>query len=467
MKINHAILFTNIYNFCNRGEILQLEALTKHLRGSELSVLSIYSFIDQRVCENLGVKVVGTLKPRHSLHLGIWALYTALRALLWRLTHLNIFLGKELKEILHSDVIVDQGGDTFSDDSGIIYTVAHSYSLLLAWILGKPYIICSQTVGPFKNPITRLLSKLLLRGALAIIAREPLTYKYLTQELRLENVYLAPDLAFLSKTTSPSERPNDGFTVGLNVSPLISNWMFPNAEGLREKQRLFIKLMSEVVAEIWERYGCQVLLIPHVTGPTIGKRVRDDRVVMKMVFEELKEKRETRLILSEDLSVIKDAISRCDIFIGSRMHSVISAINAEVPTIPLAYSLKTLGLAEMLDLSDYVVDVRDKDDIEELKSEILSRVEEILNNYDQVAEVFSKASKKAGNGAMLNLKVIENAKLLSLFRKRKCRGCGTCTIACPHNAINMVLTRSGVYRPRIDFERCTGCEVCIKACPMS
>lgn len=464
--INHNILFTNIYNFFNKGEMLQLEALTKHLMA-RFSVLSIYSFIDQGVCERLGVKVVGTLKPRRLFHLGIWALSTIFRALLWRLTHLNMFLGKELREILRSDVVVDLGGDTFSDDRGIIYTVAHSYSLLLAWILGKSYIVCSQTIGPFKNSITRFLSRLLLRGALAITAREPLTYNYLTRELGLENVYLAPDVAFISSTANnPSKCLTNGFTVGLNVSPLISNKMFLNVGGLREKQKLFVKLMSEVVAYISEEHGCHVLLIPHVTGPQgVGKELRDDRVVARMVFEELKGSWDTELILSDDSSVIKDAISRCDIFIGSRMHSVIYAIGTEVPVIPLAYSRKTLGLAGMLGLSDYVVDVRNKGYMK-LKSEIISKFEGILSDYDRAVRVFRKASQKARKDAKLHLRVIENLKLLSLFRKKQCRGCGTCAIACPHGAISMVLAHSGVYKPRIDFEKCTACEVCIKVCPV-
>ena len=237
------VLFTNIYNFYNKGEVMQLEALTKHLRMSEFSLLSIYSFIDPTVCESLGVKVVGTLKPRHPLHLGALAVYIVLSALLWRPIHVNMFLNEELNEVLHSDVIVDLGGDTFSDNTGIIYAIAHSYSLFLAWILGKQYIVCSQTIDPFKNPITQYIARYVLHGALAVTAREPLTYNYLANGLGLENVYLAPDLAFLSSTTAnnPSKCLSNFFTVGLNVSPLISNWMFPNVEGIREKQRIFVK----------------------------------------------------------------------------------------------------------------------------------------------------------------------------------------------------------------------------------
>jgi colanic acid/amylovoran biosynthesis protein len=461
------LLFTNIFNFSNRGEVLQLEALIRHLKA-EFSVLSIYSYIDQKMCEVFGVRVVGTYRPRRLLHLAIWALYTTFRALLWRLTHISSFLNEELREILRSDIIVDLGGDTFSDEPSILYAVAHSYSLILAKLLTKPYIVLSQSIGPFKTPLTRLLAKIILRGALVITVREPLSYSYLTVKLRLENVYLTHDVAFLSpiKTNDISKRLAGGFVVGLNVSPLVSSYAFPSIKDSGEKQKLFAKLMSEVVDYISERYGYRILLIPHVTGP-VGKKLRDDRVIARMVFGNICNARNIELILFDDPFSIGDAISSCNIFIASRMHAAISAISAGIPSLLLAYSSKTLGLANALGLHDYAIDVRERE-YEELKNEIISKLEYILSDYSQALKVFEKAYRDAVRGANLNIKVIKTWKLLSSFRKKMkyCMSCGTCVVACPHGAVSMVLTRLGVYRPRLDFEKCTGCGACIRACPL-
>ena len=464
------ILITNVFNFFNKGEVMQLEALVRGLRTASFSILSIYSYIDLKICEELGVKLVGGLRPKPLPLLSLWALLTLLRATLWRIIGLRILLNDELREILHSDVIVDLGGDTFTDDPSPMYMIAHIYSLLLASIIGKPYIVCSQTIGPFRNRVTRLLARSILRYALAITAREPLTYSYLMEELKLENLYLAPDIAFLSPIAiSPQGHHTDGFTVGLNISPLISNYMFPDVRNLEERRWLFIKLLSEVMSHILKRYGCRLRLIPHVTGPSrgIGGELRDDRVVLRMIYDELGGG-DVELLFSGDPSEIGEAISTCDIFIGSRMHSAIRAMGMGIPTIMLAYSGKALGTMRLLDLSDYVIDIRCMRG-EELREILISKLMDLIENYEEVYETFRAISRKVGRYAKLHLRVLEGWRLLYLLKLRegRCMGCGTCAAACPQNAISMTLTRSGVFRPRIDFERCVGCGMCIRVCPLN
>jgi polysaccharide pyruvyl transferase WcaK-like protein/NAD-dependent dihydropyrimidine dehydrogenase PreA subunit len=462
------ILVTNLFNFFNRGEVMQLEALSRNLEA-ELSILSIYSYVDRKVCDLLGVKVVGTHKPRRFL--ATWALLTLLRALLWRLTRSALLLNKELRTILESDLIVDLGGDTFSDEPSILYTIAHSYSLFLAKILGKPYVVLSQSIGPFKMPITKALAKAILKGALAVTAREPLTYEYLTKDLGLENVYLAPDIALASPLSCKSQRDPERHVVGLNASPLVALKTFPrvNERNDRDKKlELFVRLMGELLDYAIERYSCRALLIPHVTGPmrAFDERLRDDRVVLKMILGATRNKYEIELISSDDLLSIGRGISSCSVLVACRFHAALSAMLAGIPTILLSYSNKALGLAEMLGLHDYVIDVRDKD-YEELKDHITLKLKRVFDNYEEVLKAFT-ALREATKGAHLHVKVVKGWRLLLTFKKRakRCTGCGTCVAACPGGAVTMVLTKHGDYRPRIDFEKCTTCGVCLKACPL-
>ena len=50
----------------------------------------------------------------------------------------------------------------------------------------------------------------------------------------------------------------------------------------------------------------------------------------------------------------------------------------------------------------------------------------------------------------------------------RCKGCGLCTIACPHNLIQLSdhITLQG-YTPAVmsDQESCTGCALCAEICP--
>jgi polysaccharide pyruvyl transferase WcaK-like protein len=50
-------------------------------------------------------------------------------------------------------------------------------------------------------------------------------------------------------------------------------------------------------------------------------------------------------------------VSGCDLFVATRMHSAILALNAGVPVVGVAYEEKMRGLLETFDLGDLVVDV--------------------------------------------------------------------------------------------------------------
>ena len=65
--------------------------------------------------------------------------------------------------------------------------------------------------------------------------------------------------------------------------------------------------------------------------------------------------------VTEDLSAmaLKGFISQCDYFIGSRMHSNISALSSNVPAIAVSYSHKFLGIMKMFGLDDFVIPFED------------------------------------------------------------------------------------------------------------
>lgn len=50
----------------------------------------------------------------------------------------------------------------------------------------------------------------------------------------------------------------------------------------------------------------------------------------------------------------------------------------------------------------------------------------------------------------------------------RCKGCGLCTIACPHSLISLSQTINSLgYTPAVIVEqdKCTGCALCAETCP--
>lgn len=56
--------------------------------------------------------------------------------------------------------------------------------------------------------------------------------------------------------------------------------------------------------------------------------------------------------------------------------------------------------------------------------------------------------------------------MINIVDKKKCCGCGTCSIICPQKAITMIQDDEGFYYPKIDKKKCIDCKICEKKCPI-
>ena len=131
-----------------------------------------------------------------------------------------------------------------------------------------------------------------------------------------------------------------------------------------------------------------ILFVPHVLW-----KDQDDRVVSMKIVNEFNTKR-INVLKSEKYNYlqIRHIIGNCELFIGGRTHSVISAYSMCVPTIALGYSIKSKGIAKDLGLdSRLVVDtVKGTSDIfesfdylEKNKVEIRNHLLEVIPDYKE------------------------------------------------------------------------------------
>jgi len=49
---------------------------------------------------------------------------------------------------------------------------------------------------------------------------------------------------------------------------------------------------------------------------------------------------------------------------------------------------------------------------------------------------------------------------------QKCSGCFGCFNACPHDAIEMIISEEGFYIPNVNEDKCINCGICQKVCPV-
>lgn len=177
-----------------------------------------------------------------------------------------------------------------------------------------------------------------------ITVRESMTYALMTDELKLENVYLYADPAFsLTEEKIPLPNIYSNKTIGINVSNFVNKNI---------KDVSFYSALIEFIKYLLNNTCYNVILIPHVFWEG-----QDDRRICKYILDSVSSDDRVYLFNSEDYSYcqIRYAISCCHIFMGARTHSMISAYSTCTPSIAFGYSVKSRGIAHDLGLNEKLV----------------------------------------------------------------------------------------------------------------
>ncbi len=270
------------------------------------------------------------------------------RAALRRVTGRSL-LGRdeEIDAYANADLVVDLSGDMLTEDYGVPVALSHFQPLLLAWLLGRPYVALAQSIGPFKwtSPIARLL----LGQASLVTAREARTLNHLNK-IGLRNVEVTADTAFLLEPVEVPNLPKQiaSHRLGVSLSALAVEH---HGDG-----DLVADVASAISALQSEVGDLEVLGIPHVTGPNDGK---DDRLVLQLL-----QNHGIEIQVLGDLhpGAMKAAVASCDLLIGARMHANIAALGSGVPVVALAYSHKFHGIMSEFGQQDFVLDLGDFDE---------------------------------------------------------------------------------------------------------
>ncbi len=344
----------------------------------------------------------------------IFATFLLVRAFLWQRlvgrlgSSVDFLVGHpELKALKNTDLVVDLSGDMLTEDYGPHVAYSHFLPVMIALAMDKPVILCAQSIGPFT--LMKRLARHVLGKAVLITAREPVTVEYLRKiGVQNNNIILTTDLAFLLEPAKDEivddVLSREGIdlagrqTLGVSFSNLVHSHYRkrnPNASG-----STFSELIAGVLDTISERYGLQILFVPHVTGPRASA---DDRVFAEKVCSHM---RTNAVAIKGDYTphILKGIISRCRFYMGARMHANIAAMSSGIPTLAIAYSHKTAGIMQLLDQDDYVCDIAT------LNAEtVLERFGRLHSMHDSVAAALRERS------GILKTEAARNIELVSRF----------------------------------------------------
>ncbi|WP_195429096.1 polysaccharide pyruvyl transferase family protein [Clostridium sp. D46t1_190503_E9] len=297
-----------------------------------------------------------------------------------------------IKALKESDIILDiSEGDSFSDIYGAKRFIQHSLVKLTAINLKKKLVIMPQTLGPFKSLWVKKVARNILNKADIVFVRDEISKKVALEELKVNReIKFIPDMAFYmkpDKNTSIDKfvESKESIKIGLNVSALLYNSGY-NGNNMFNLKVDYKHLIDSLIEKLSKIPNTEIILIPHVMVKDI--EVEDDFRVCKKMAEELNSKLKINIKTIDKYyreDEIKAIISGCDYFIGSRMHACIGAISSCVPTSPIAYSRKFIGIWDNIELGYCVTDPR-----KEEEKEIIDSIIDNFNSREKIKEKLNK-----------------------------------------------------------------------------
>lgn len=301
-----------------------------------------------------------------------------------------------------SDLMILGGGGLFQDYWGvpkdIALTASHwgisfnSAIAMLAVFYQKPFMIYSVGVGPLETQEGRELTRWTFDLAQVATVRDAESRDLLLSlGVAEEKISIAPDPALTLPLDSPSaENILRAQDVRIGEHPIVGvcirNWS--------EQEGGWKKELAGALDEFLAAYDCRLLFIPFQVQE---HALENDRSVALEIIS-MMQNQDRAVVLEQAYSpaVAAGLISHCQFLIGMRLHSLIFAANAGIPSMALVYDPKVYNFMKSLDLSEYALPLRTLtvEEGRKLLSRAWEQRAEIQKTMQGQAEVLKEFSRK-------------------------------------------------------------------------
>lgn len=231
--------------------------------------------------------------------------------------------------------------------------------MLLTLLLGRPLALLPQSIGPLHGRRQRLVARLIARQARLTCVRERISLQTLQSLGAAGRALITPDLAFGHASAPPDEarallrrygmaEAPEGRAIGVTAL----NWAGQNHTFAAQAR--YERAITDAIDALTAR-GDTVAIFAQCCGPSAAE---DDRIVARRIGAAARHPARVAVI-DEPLPppLLQAAYGCMDAFVGTRMHSVILAINAGVPAVAIGYLHKTAGVLAEAGLSERALDI--------------------------------------------------------------------------------------------------------------
>jgi polysaccharide pyruvyl transferase WcaK-like protein/predicted TPR repeat methyltransferase len=259
--------------------------------------------------------------------------------------------------VSRADLVVSCGG-SFLHDLYAPNLNPRLATLHLATRLGKPWVIFGQSIGPLTHPLSRKAVRDVLDGAALVCVRDVASAQVVGDLGVSAPIRVGVDAAVGGRVI-PAAGGN-GPLLGVTVR----SWHFPGRREGPAYQERYEAAVAQA-ADRWARAtGGQVRFFSNCTS--YGGYRQDDRVAARRVASRMQTDAEVVEAVDLDFATLRGECGACDLFLGTRMHSLVFATTAGVPAVGIAYEDKTWGWLAQVGLEGRGVSIEDCTGLDEL-----------------------------------------------------------------------------------------------------
>jgi colanic acid/amylovoran biosynthesis protein len=355
------VLIVNAYSVRNRGDAGIVVGMIKYIRdicpNVSISVMSSYHKENEAFYAKYDVQSVPAL---WALRPGTPLIYRYGMGVLLLLIALLNPASSRFRVFRDSDIVLGAGGGYLYSSRRGALGVGLLSSLFHYWIakrVGKQVVGFPESVGPLNHWVDRCLTGAVLRRLDLFISRERLTSDVLSQ-LRVEHRKEYPDVAFY--LARPPTRPLSDLALGrtdIKIGLTALDWRFAVPNASWADIELYLEKLAATIAIIKERVpSVSVAVFPQVDVGGVDSDVPVSKRLVELIGEDCAEYVNIPEMYGPEELI--ELYGQMDLFVASRMHSAIFALDAGVPAIGLGYQPKMRGTFELLGLGRYVLDVQ-------------------------------------------------------------------------------------------------------------
>ncbi|MFW5980977.1 MAG: polysaccharide pyruvyl transferase family protein [bacterium] len=299
------------------------------------------------------------------------------------------------------------GGDDLSEYYGKKRVMIEALRLNLE-SRNMDVFLTGQTIGPFYS-YRKILIPYFIRNTYSY-SRDDKTYLYAKNELNINNVYNARDLAFLDLPEQDNLEDRDMLLAKFGLEPERYITIVPSGlSGLytENTEKYIDNYLSVIINLLDERLeDKKIVLLTHVTEPDVN----NDRRMVKAIVERLKDEYLDRIVTIDKELLPHQArwILGSGMFsLSGRMHAAVSTYQMGKPAICLSYSVKYEGvIGQGLNMKNLVIESANDElwEQNEIADKVLIKVDYILRNYSTILNEIEKSVKDCKEKALYMVK---------------------------------------------------------------